>query len=179
MAHIADAVAKSRAEPFIRHLAVEHGIVDYPPLWTLMEVIPFGTLATYCQGLPPAVQRQVANSFSLTPSVFVGFLMALRRTRNVCAHHARLWNRRFGSMMSRKIGQSPTVAALDECFKTSMMSGFDSVFDILSVVRHMVKIVDPQSSWLLESQHFVATAAPFVLSAMGFPADWQKLALWQ
>lgn len=179
MAHIADAVAKSHAEPFIRHLAVEHGIVDYPPLWTLMEVIPFGTLATYYQGLPPVVQQQVANSFCITPSVLVGFLTALRRTRNVCAHHARLWNRRFGSMMSRKIGQSPNVAALDECFKAGVANGFDTVFDILSVVRHIVTIADPHSSWLAESLDFVATADPFVLTGMGFPANWQSLALWK
>lgn len=179
MAHISDAVAKSHAEPFMRHLAVEHGIVDCPPLWTLMEVIPFGILATYYQGLPSEVQELVANSFNVIPSVFVGFLTALRRTRNVCAHHARLWNRRFGSMISRKIGQSKEVAALDACFKADGTSGFDSVFDILSVTRHLVKVADPSSPWLDDVVSVVTGATPFVLTGMGFPANWQSLALWQ
>ena len=75
------------------------------------EGADFATVkAIYYQGLPPEVQEKVANSFNVIPSVFVGFLTALRRTRNVCAHHARLWNRRFGSMISRKIGQSKEVA---------------------------------------------------------------------
>ena len=179
MAHIGDAVAKSKSEPFMRHLAVEHGIIDYPPLWTLMEVIPFGTLATYYQGLPSEVQEHVANSFNVIPSVFVGFLTALRRTRNVCAHHARLWNRRFGSMISRKIGQSKEVAALNACFKTDGSCGFDSVFDILSVTRHLVKVADPSSPWLDDVVSVVTGATPFVLTGMGFPANWQSLALWQ
>ena len=179
MAHIGDAVAKSKSEPFMRHLAVEHGIVDCPPLWTLMEVIPFGTLANYYQGLPPEVQEKVANSFNVIPSVFVGFLTALRRTRNVCAHHARLWNRRFGSMISRKIGLSKGVAALDACFKADDASGFDSVFDILSVTRHLVKVVDPSSPWLADIASVVTDATPFILTGMGFPSDWQSLALWK
>ena len=179
MAHIGDAVAKSKSEPFMRHLAVEHGIIDYPPLWTLMEVIPFGTLATYYQGLPSEVQEHVANSFNVIPSVFVGFLTALRRTRNVCAHHARLWNRRFGSMISRKIGQSKEVAALNACFKADGSCGFDSVFDILSVTRHLVKVADPSSPWLDDVVSVVTGATPFVLTGMGFPANWQSLVLWR
>ena len=82
-------------------------------------------------------------------------------------------------MISRKIGQSKEVAALDACFKADGASGFDSVFDILSVTRHLVKVADPSSPWLDDIVSVVAGATPFVLRGMGFPADWQTLALWK
>lgn len=82
-------------------------------------------------------------------------------------------------MISRKIGQSKDVAALDACFKADGANGFDSVFDILSVTRHLVKVADPSSPWLDDIVSVVTGATPFVLRGMGFPADWQALALWQ
>ena len=82
-------------------------------------------------------------------------------------------------MISRKIGQSKEVAALDACFKADGVNGFDSVFDILSVTRHLVKVADPSSPWLADIASVVTDATPFILTGMGFPADWQKLALWQ
>ena len=96
-------------------------------------------------------------------------------------------------MISRKIGQSKEVAALDACFKADGANGFDSVFDILSVTRHLVKVADPSSPWLHDIASVVTGATPFMLRGMGFPAprpeapaggcaggyDWQKLALWK
>lgn len=177
--HIDDAVAKAKSEPFMKHLAVEHGIVDNPPLWTMMEVLPFGSLVCYLQGLPEEAKRKTANSFNVTPSVLVGFLNALRRTRNVCAHHARLWNRKFGTMASRKIGVSPDVADLDACFVAHNDPDVDNAFVLLSLTRYMVRVIEPTSEWLDTCRALISTASPFILRGMGFPTDWQKLKLWQ
>ena len=63
--------------------------------------------------------------------------------------------------------------------KADGASGFDSVFDILSVARHLVKVADPSSPWLDDIISVVTGATPFVLRGMGFPADWQTLTLWK
>lgn len=179
MKHIGDAVAKAKMEPFMKHLAVEHGITSNPPLWTMMEVVPFGSLVCYFQGLPDPAKQKVANTFYVTPSVLVGFLNALRRMRNVCAHHARLWNRKTGSMVSRKIGQREELKPLDEAFIAYGDPAIDSVFVLMSVVRYLVSVIHPNSAWLAKSRTQVEAATPFVLRGMGFPVDWQELALWK
>ena len=80
---------------------------------------------------------------------------------------------------AKKPQTNEDIAALDACFKADGANGFDSVFDILSVTRHLVKVADPSSPWLDDVVSVVTGATPFVLTGMGFPANWQSLALWQ
>ena len=49
---------------------------------------------------------------------------------------------------------------------------FSTVWSIYNFVR-------PQSKWRERCRALLQSADPFVLTGMGFPADWQSLALWQ
>ena len=63
LARIADSTHKASSDPKIKHLATEYGIMNYPPIWTMMEIVPLGTVTFYFHGLPDCVQKAIADIF--------------------------------------------------------------------------------------------------------------------
>ena len=179
LAKIADATRNAKNEPFIAHLATTYGITQYPPLWIMIQIVPFGTLLYYYQGLPPSVQQKIANAFHVRPSIFLNWLTALKKGRNVCAHHARLWNRHIDSRLSRRIGSAKELVGLDQVFGFQPTDTYTTVFSLLSLCAYCLSVVRPQSKWRDRCRALLEAADSFVLRGMGFPADWQTLALWK
>ncbi len=65
-----------------------------PPSWMMMEVLSFGTLSIlYSNLLPNRDKREISGYFGLADKVLSSWLHSIVYLRNVCAHHARLWNR--------------------------------------------------------------------------------------
>ena len=176
---IADATRNAKNEPFVAHLASNYGITQYPPLWIMMQIVPFGTLLYYFQGLPSAVQQQIANTFHVRPSIFLNWLTTLKKGRNICAHHARLWNRHIDSRLSRRIGAAPELASLDQAFGFQPTDTYTTVYSLLSLCAYCLSVVRPQSKWRDRCRALLQSADPFVLAGMGVPSGWQSLALWQ
>ena len=177
--HIRGACRKSSAEPMIRHLKEKYGITNTPPIWTMMEVVEFGTVTLYYQGLPTDVQRLVADAFHVPPNALGGVLNLLRRARNVCAHHSRFWNRRINAGVSSGLGNAPEIAPLEECLRAASEQKGTSAFVTLSLVAYCMSVFRPESEWKPRCRDFLAARDTFVLRGMGFPADWQTLALWK
>ena len=68
-----------------------------PPSWMTLEVTSFGTMSILYQYLKPGIpKRDVAAVFGVSDTVFASWLHTLVYVRNICAHHARLWNRTLG-----------------------------------------------------------------------------------
>jgi len=175
---IADATRNARNEPFIAHLATAYGITQYPPLWMMIQIVPFGTLLYYYQGLPHAVQQKVANDFRVRPSVFLSWLTVLKKGRNICAHHARLWNRHIDTRLTRRIGSAPELAGLDQAFQVQPSDTFTTVYSLLSLCAYCLSIVRPQSKWRERCRALLQSADAFVLNGMGVPAGWHQSVLW-
>ena len=152
---------------------------DHPELCVMMEIIPFGTLTYFYEGMPQPVQEKVANTFHVSPDVFGGWLTALRRARNVCAHNARFWNKRLDSKLTKRIGRAPELAGFDEVLRRQTGGDSPTAFTILSLCAYCLTIVRPQSQWQSRAKALLSTATPFIFRGMGFPADWQSLALWK
>ena len=179
LAHIRSAVKKAAASPAVRHLREEYGIEDYPPVWMMMELVPMGTVTSYYHGLSDSVQKHVADVFHVRPNVFGQWLMALKTVRNICAHHSRLWNAHIVVPFSRKIGRAPELAAMEECVVAQQAANYTTAFTALSLIAYCIGVIRPESQWRVRAKSLFATATPFVLNGMGFPADWQTLALWK
>ena len=177
--HIRGACRKSSAEPMIRHLKEKYGITNAPPIWTMMEVVEFGTVTLYYQGLPTNVQRLVADEFHVPPNALGGILNLLRRARNVCAHHSRFWNRRINAGVSNGLGSAPEIVPLEECLRTASEQKGTSAFVTLSLVAYCMSVFRPESGWKTRCRDFLVARDPFILRGMGFPSDWQSLAMWK
>lgn len=176
--HIENAVSNARQEPFIKHLAIAHGITQYPPIWTMMEIIPMGTLTYYYEGLPDPVQQKIANTFHVRPSVFGGWLMVLKKIRNVCAHQGRLWNKPLAVASTRKIGSASELDPLRQCLDAQVQNGHTNTFSALSLCAYCLNVIRPESNWIERCKTLVKASTPFARTGMGFPIDWEKYTLW-
>lgn len=179
LARIADSTHKASNDPKIRHLATEYGIMDYPPIWAMMEIVPLGTVTFYFHGLPDGVQKTIADMFHVRPNVFGQWLMALKNVRNICAHHSRLWNFHIVAPFTKRIGRDPHLAPFVECLERQPSFNYTTTFTVLSLCAYCMGIIRPESKWKDRCRALLKTATPFVLRGMGAPADWETLALWQ
>lgn len=71
-------------------------IESYPPAWMITEVLSFGNLNyIYSNISSNQLMKSIADYFGLKPQVFTSWLTVLANLRNMCCHHARVWNRDF------------------------------------------------------------------------------------
>ncbi|HKD74797.1 MAG TPA: Abi family protein [Ktedonobacterales bacterium] len=64
-----------------------------PNLTEPFESITFGTISWLYKNLARPEYEGVCRSFGLSHQVLASWLHSLNYIRNICAHHARLWNR--------------------------------------------------------------------------------------
>ena len=182
--HFVESVDKAvRQAERANNPAVVHHIALYGqtkiPVWVLMENLSFGDVMVYYRGLPNAVQQRVANDFGIWPSAFRGWLNLLRNARNICAHQGRLWNRKINSPISCNFGNNVNLGDLYACLSAQAGVLHTTPFTALSLCAWMLRQIRPQSQWTSRVKALLADYPEVPLAAMGFPADWQKLALWK
>ena len=49
----------------------------------------------------------------------------------------------------------------------------------LSLVAYCMGVFRPESEWKTRCRDFLSACDSFVITGMGFPADWQTFALWK
>ena len=54
-----------------------------------------------------------------------------------------------------------------------------TLFTSLSLCAWLIRVIRPESQWTSRVKDLLADYPEVPLSAMGFPSDWQTLALWQ
>jgi len=175
---ISRAIKNAKQEVDIVHLRRAYGIVEYPPVWSMMEHVPFGVVTLYYEGLAPQVKQKVANTFFIWPNAFSGVLMTFKNARNICAHHSRFWNRHIASRIAQTLGIRKELRPLEECILCQANRNYTTIFSVLSLCAHCIRFVRPQSKWIQRCKQLLESADDFVLQGMGVPANWKTLQLW-
>lgn len=163
-------VQKSQ-EVFIRHLRSTYDEA-LPPIWAAVEIMTFGQLSQWFKGTRRRGDRNaVARSYGFDERTLVSFLHHLTIVRNLCAHHARLWNREltFKPVLPTKVDQ--LAQALNPAQPRRL-------YNTLIQLLYLMNIVNPGHHWkarliALMNEHEVHPVD------MGFPDDWEDRALWQ
>ena len=170
--------ARDSGESSVLHYLRDRNMSQVP-VWVLMEVLAFGDVETYYSGLPLEAQRKVCDTYDVVPGVLKGWLKVLRRLRNICAHQGRLWNRKIDARISFDIAGRPELLDLFNAISPQKELRHTSMFVALCIARQMLKAVRPESKWADRLKSLLADYPEVPLAAMGFPADWQTLALWK
>lgn len=159
-------------QPNIFHQFLSHFFKTYAdstaPSWMAMEAFSFGDASKVYKRMKGTLRLPIAESFSAQHDVLESWLHALAFARNVCAHHARTWNRTF--TIKPKIpreyqGVWPTTAP-------------DRLYVLCCIVHHMMKVIADGSSWHDQLRSLIAARPNVALSSMGFPADWETKSFW-
>ena len=164
-------------EDFIKHFKTKYDAPPMPPSWMSLEVVSFGTLSRLYNMLATSPdKRQVAGAFGIGhEDVFSNWLHAFSNLRNCCAHHSRIWNRRF--VVQLRLPYNTSHPFLTRESRSSLKQ--NKIFVLLSAIKYIVDIISPGNSFkknlkrLLDDEHQLLT-----LKEMGFPEDWDLLPVW-
>lgn len=170
MAVLEDAVRNSSNEVFVSHYRRKYTSERYLPLWMLAEIMTFGAMFTMVKHQPKRMQKTIAAEFGLSAPVLVSWLKTLNYIRNLCAHHARLWN--------RELAIRPMVPEHDPAWKAPVAVPNERVFGVLTLLRYLMNRIAPQSGWTCRLMRLLNRYDELPRRVMGFPEDWTACPIW-
>ena len=160
-------------EPFMKHFYQKYGDEhDVPPFWKAAEVMTFGSVVTFYKATTHSVKQSVASVFGIPDTVMESWLLALNSVRNICAHHSRLWN--------RELGVNPKIPLQKDYpeWHTPVKVGSNRIFGILSICKHGLNRIAPQSHWPDRLLSLLCEYPDVPIAEMGFPENWQECPIW-
>lgn len=160
-------------ERFIEHYRNKYTDPELPPIWAASEVMSLGQLSKWFDNLKHHPdRREIAAVYGIDESVLRSFMHHLTHVRNLCAHHSRLWNRRFTFTM--RIPRNPRHIA-------GWFNHRDDrkLYNTLVMLGYLLSIISPDSKWVPHVRRLIGLHAQAKPAAMGFPEGWEKLALWE
>lgn len=165
-------------EEFIKHYYNKYGEPVVPPCWMTLEVVSFGTLSRLYQALKKNdSKKHVANSYGIADiSVFENWLHALSNLRNCCAHHSRIWNRRFMVNMVLPYNTARPFFGRDGLNVIKR----NKLFSLLSAIKYLLDSIDQVNNFKATLLLILSRKVTLLsLRDMGFPNDWEKLPIWR
>jgi abortive infection bacteriophage resistance protein len=144
-----------------------------PPSFILLEIASFGALSRLYDNLKPGKTRKnIANMFGLADRVFASWLHSFVYIRNVCAHHARIWNRwlRVQPLFPKNTGNT---------WLTDNAVCNNRIYYILSMIIYLLNIVNPSHTFRQKLEDLFLKYPNVDRAAMGFPPEWRNELLWK
>ncbi len=134
------------------------------PLWVVMELFSFGTLAFFYKDMQNADKKALAwDYYRCSPSEMDNWIFCLNELRNYCAHYNRLYGNTF-----------PVVPKTPRDMETELKA---DVFGYVMIMKQLYhnkvnwneRIVKPLSRMLKKNGDIIR------LSDLGFPENWAEL----
>ncbi len=159
------------------------------PLWLACELMDFGSTVFFFSSVERPIKVKVSKALGApNPVVLESWLRALNDVRNACAHHNRVWNRKWVKTLPVPVKVADWHVVYDAA-SGGWVAGkpSDLAFDmkktggILTLCHCLLKNTASSSHWRERLLALVAeprfSAIP--LHWMGLPANWQLHPLWQ
>ncbi|CAM4401764.1 Abortive infection bacteriophage resistance protein [Pedobacter westerhofensis] len=146
-----------------------------PPSNMALEILSMGKLARLYEALKSCKEKTgIASAFGIPEIILISWLTYLTNIRNICAHHARLWNR--GTSADRFI--IPAKKSIK--FAGELLPSFNSsLYGTISVMIRLLNAINPENSMIKKFSELLKEYPKINISYMGFPADWEKNPAWK
>lgn len=179
IAALSDRACESR-EVFIEHYRTKYDDPYMPPLWAVTELMTFGELSKWVEatndaGLRGAVARDIGLP---TQETLTGTLQLLSYTRNICAHHGRLWNR-------RTVKRAPNIKRFhhslvwDEDASEGQRQLSNRLYNVLTLLLLLMRHQASDTTFPERLESLVMTRSVEQQLSMGFPDDWKARPAWK
>lgn len=166
-------VSRSK-EDFIQEYFSKYSRPELPPVWKTLEVVSFGTLSKlYCNLSDTAVKKQIAKSFGLPQYVYLeSWIKCAAVLRNCCAHHARIWNRRF-PLIPRLPGRLPLPWGEKAAYRPVKL------YAHVCYLAYLEQSVNPNGDFKGNLLRHLQANEGVNFRQIGFPPHWQDEPLWK
>lgn len=171
---------RARSEDFIRHHVSRYG--EELPIWIATEILEFGSVSKLFEFLPKNVKNNIAPAFGvLQGNVLASWIRNFNYTRNIAAHHSRLWNRLIVTRLKAP-NRSVVDPGIFHLADSTNPNQFKKIYPTLALIVYTLSYLEPQGDWrnrlvmLLERFPKIDGLS---LKSMGFPDNWKDLGLWR
>lgn len=167
-----------------RHHEAQYG--GRLPFWVLTDLLDFSDLSKMYAQLHSLEQRNLARTFDIKDpprkrktrtSNLEGWLHQLSLVRNFTAHHARLWDRKFGA---KGVTDAQGVKGYFQDFGTPAQS--KDMYGVLTIMAFLLASVEDSTGWAQDITQYIGSSFPQIPSKspldMGFPRNWETLHPW-
>lgn len=162
VARINHLIESSSDRDFVKHYNAKYG--GKFPLWVMVELFSFGTLAFFYKEMNNADKKAVANGYyGCSSSELDNWVFCLNELRNYCAH----FNRLYGSTF-------PVVPKTPKNFRIELKPDLFGYIIVLRQFFHNKGDWNERVSKPL-SRLINKNASDIRLSDIGFPEDWEIL----
>lgn len=155
-------IEQQKTAPSLEHYYQTYSAPEIPPAWIVFEILPFGCVSRIYENLKRPYRKAVAEKFGIEESILQSWFHALSVLRNSCAHHSRIWNRKYPFKIKK-------ANAFPELDTAERFYCFALIIDIL-----LSKIVQTPT-WTQRLKETINEFSDVVNPIqMGFPADRDK-----
>lgn len=160
-------IDRRKRDNYVRFYAETYTDPALPPSWAMAEELSLGGISHLYSGLARDWDRkQIARYFQVPQRVLGSWLHTLTFIRNICAHHARLWN--------RELAVPPRWdRSLPEPDGTPGPNPPRRFMTVAAILVYLSWQVSPDTRWLESLIVLVNDYPDIPREPMGFPQDWQ------
>jgi abortive infection bacteriophage resistance protein len=166
-------------EDFIKHYRQKYTSPDLPPSWMTLETLSFGNLSKLIANLDckSPIYKRISKSFGLpNPFILENWIYSFSVLRNYCAHHSRIWNRRFH--VELKLPYNTAFPFIAREMQSKIHT--NKLFVVLSAIQYVIKIISPQSDFKNNLLDLIKNGGKLLnIRDMGFPEKWQNCDVWK
>lgn len=162
---ISKAKTHRKPEVFIKHYTNCYDNPSNPPSWMCFELLTIGELSNLYRGLRNNDdKKRIADFFKLHPTVFQSWLHSLTYVRNICAHHARLWNKDLAvePMLLRKAKSH---------WISSRYNNNKRTFYFICVLKYLLDSANDNNSLALKLGELFNKYPTVPIQYLGIPSD--------
>jgi abortive infection bacteriophage resistance protein len=142
-----------------------------PPSWLIIEALPFGSCSVLYNNIKTVKdRRRVSDVFALHPTTLDSWIQALSYLRNLCAHHARVWNRwlvKIPHHLDRH-------ATLHQTAENERL-----LYPHLAVIALLLVKISPQSLWKDRLFALFEEYSAVPIHWIGFQNEWVEDSFWE
>jgi abortive infection bacteriophage resistance protein len=163
-------------ELFIEHYKATY--IEFPelPIWVATEIMSFGALSFMYSGMLRQDQKDIAFRYHVQSDTLQSWIHHLVYTRNLCAHHARIWDRKWAIAPDQPPGkdwQPPLLPNTARLFASLLVQG--KLLYNCPAERQFTHEWRQRIEALIDAQ---TPAVPDAAARTGMPLDWKKHPLW-
>lgn len=177
LAEIAREFEQSK-EAYIKHYKKRYKEPDLPPLWAAVGIMTLGQFSHWLSNLKHRGSKaRIAKVYGLDEAVLISFLHHLTLIRNLCAHHARLWNREVTvTMQLPRTKPAALVPNLD--VRSDPNQAPRRIYNTLVMLAYLMDCISPGHRWKQRLFELIERHRIDVWQ-MGFPADYLERPIWR
>lgn len=171
---IKDEINRSN-EDFIRHYKRKYTDPINPPAWMVIETISLGVLSRLFANLKESeTKKKITKEFGLSNTeILISWFKSINLLRNICAHHGRVWNRRF---VNTPMFPKKTVFDFPK-----EIPHRNKLYAQLSIISYLLSRIDSNPNFLNHLDSLLKDLMRLNLcdlGHLGFPQKWHEEKFW-